>query len=103
MRVTIVAQVPETQDVRAADRGVAREFDDAGVCGLHEIVPEALLQPLDAGPDLLPAGELDVDGGDPPHRVRREQRREAVIVAQHPGVGELTAQRLDLDAISDGL
>jgi hypothetical protein len=32
-----------------------------------------------------------------------EQRREAVVVAHHPRVGELAAQRLDLDAISNGL
>jgi hypothetical protein len=32
-----------------------------------------------------------------------EQRREAVIVAHHRRVGELAAQRLDLDAVRDGL
>jgi hypothetical protein len=70
---------------------------------LHEVVPETLPQPLDPGADLLPADELDVDDGDPPHSVSCEQRRDAVVVAHHPRVGELAAQRLDLDAISNGL
>jgi hypothetical protein len=46
---------------------------------------------------------LDVDVRDPPRAVRCEQRREAVVVAHHHGVGELAAQRLDLDAICDRL
>ena len=70
--------------------------------GLHEVVPETS-QPLDPGADLLPADELHVDVGDPPRAVLREQRREAVLVAHHHRVGELAAQRLDLEAISDGL
>ena len=37
------------------------------------------------------------------HAVLCEQRREAVVVAHHRRVGELAAQRLDLDAIRDGL
>ena len=32
-----------------------------------------------------------------------EQRRAAVVVVRHHRVGELAAQRLDLDAVSDGL
>ena len=39
----------------------------------------------------------------PPRAVLCEQRREAVLVAHHRGVGELAAQRLDLEAVSDGL
>jgi hypothetical protein len=56
-----------------------------------------------AGTKLLPAGELGVDGGDPPHAVRGEQRCEAVVVVHHLRVGELAPQRLDLDAVGDGL
>jgi hypothetical protein len=41
--------------------------------------------------------------GHPQRAVRREQRREAVVVAHHRRVGELAAQRLDLDAVRDGL
>src|SRR6266704_3035159 len=40
---------------------------------------------------------------DPPRAVLCEQRRETVVVTHHHRVGELTAQRLDLHAISDGL
>jgi hypothetical protein len=98
-----VAHVPEAQHVRPAGRGVALKLDGARVRGLHEVVPETLRKPLDAGADLVPADELDVDDGDPPHGVLCEQRREAVVVAQHPRVGELATQRLDLDAIGDGL
>src|SRR5215471_1491170 len=98
-----VAHVPETQDVGTAGRGVAVKLDRARVRGLHEVVPQILLQPLDPGADLFPAGELGADGGDPPHGVVREQRREAVVIVHHPRVGELAAQRLDLDAVSDGL
>jgi hypothetical protein len=43
------------------------------VRGLHEELPQILLQLLDPGADLLPAGELGADGGDPPHAVRCEQ------------------------------
>jgi hypothetical protein len=63
---------------------------------LLEGVPETL-QPLDPGADLLPAVELDVDVGDPSRAVLCEQRREAIVVAHHPRVGELAAQRLDLE------
>jgi hypothetical protein len=39
-----------------------------------------------------------------PHRaVRREQRRQAVVVAHHHRIGELAAQRLDLDVVGDGV
>src|ERR1017187_1259984 len=71
------------------------------VHGLHEVVPDTL-QPLDPDADLLPADELG-DVGDPPRAVLREQRGEAVVVAHHSRVGELAAQRLDLEAVSDGL
>src|SRR5262249_19659854 len=98
-----VAEAPETQDVCAAGRGVAVKLDRARVRGLHEVVPQSLRQLLDPGADLLPAGELGVDGGDPPHAVGCEQRREAVVVAHHPRVGELAAQRLDLGAVGGGL
>src|SRR5262249_46804955 len=40
---------------------------------------------------------------DPPRVVVCEQRRKAVPVAHHRRIGELAAQRLDLEAISDGL
>ena len=98
-----VAEAPETQHVRTAGRGVAVKLDGARVRGLHEEVPQFLLEPLDPGADLLPSGELGVDGGDPPHAVRCEQRREAVVVVHHLRVDGLAAQRLDLDAVSDGL
>jgi hypothetical protein len=97
-----VTQAPELCDVGTADRGVARKLDRARVHGLHGVVPETS-QPLDPGADLLPADELDVDVGHPPGAVVGEQRREAVVVAHHSRVGELAAQRLDLDAVSDGL
>jgi hypothetical protein len=40
---------------------------------------------------------------DPLHAVVGEQRREAVVVAHHRGVGELAAQCPDLGAVSGGL
>jgi hypothetical protein len=43
------AHVPETQDVCTAGRGVALKLDCARMRGLHEVVPETLLQPLDPG------------------------------------------------------
>jgi hypothetical protein len=46
---------------------------------------------------------LSFGGADPPHAVRREQRREAVVIVHHLRVGELAPQRLDLDAVGDGL
>jgi len=58
---------------------------------------------LAPGADLVPADELDGDVGHPQRAVRGEQRRHAVVVAHHRRVGELAAQRLDLDAVSDGL
>ncbi|HEY7276508.1 MAG TPA: hypothetical protein VH594_11130 [Trebonia sp.] len=70
--------------------------------GLHEELPLGL-QPLAPGADLLPAGQLSGDVGHPQHAVGREQRREAGAVAHHRRVGELAAQRLDLDPVSDGL
>ena len=36
--------------------------------GLHKVVPQVLVQPPDPGADLLLAGELGVDDGDPPVR-----------------------------------
>src|ERR671919_1933962 len=85
-----------------AGRGAAFELDRARVRGLDEVVPEAL-HPLDTGADLLLADGLGVDVGDSHRAVLCEQRREAVVVAHHHRVGELTAQRLDLDAVSNGL
>jgi hypothetical protein len=82
-------------------RGVALELDRARVRGRHDVVPETL-QSLNRGADVLPADEL-LRCGHPPRAVLCEQRREAVLVAHHRGVGELAAQRLDLEAVSDGL
>jgi len=98
-----VAEAPEAQDVGTPGRGVAVKLDRPRVRGLHEKVPQILLQSLDPGADLLPAGELGGDGGDPPDAVRCKQRREAVVVVHHLRVGELAPQRLDLDAVGDGL
>lgn len=92
----------ELLEVGAAGRGVAVEQDRAGVCGLHEEVPLAL-QPLAPGTDLLAADLLDGDVGHAQGTVRCEQRRQAGSVAHHHRVGELAAQRLDLDAVRDGL
>src|SRR5262249_19651903 len=50
-----------------------------------------------------PADELDVDGGDPPHGALCEPRGAAGVVAHHPRVDKLAAQRLDLDAGSNVL
>ncbi len=72
-----VAEAPEAQDVGTPGRGVAVKLDRPRVRGLHEKVPQILLQSLDPGADLLPAGELGGDGGDPPDAVRCKQRREA--------------------------
>jgi hypothetical protein len=70
--------------------------------GLHEVVPEPL--PLfDRGADLLSADELDGDVGPPQGGVLGEQRGEAVEVAHCRCVGVLAAQRLDLEAVDDGL
>src|SRR6266702_8596158 len=97
-----VAQVPELADVRTAGRDVALKLDRARVHGLREVVQESL-QPLAPGADLLTADGVGVDVGDPHRAVVCKQRRDAVVVAHHRRVGELAAQRLDLDAISDGL
>src|SRR5258708_1046119 len=78
------------------------QLDRARVRGLHEVVEETLL-PFAPGAELLPANGLNVDGGDPHHAILGEQRREAVVVAHHHRVGELAAQRLDLDAINNAL
>src|SRR5262249_788502 len=78
-----------------------------GAC--RDMLPEAQrdtggnVQPLAPGLDLLPADQLDGDVGHPQHAVRREQRRHPGPVAHHRRVGELAAQRLDLDAVSDSL
>jgi hypothetical protein len=55
------------------------------------------------GADLLPAGEFGGNVGHPQHTVWREQRREAVVAVHHYRLGELAAQRLDLEAISNRL
>jgi hypothetical protein len=47
--------------------------------------------------------ELGVARGNPPHAVRCEQRREAVVVVHHLRVDGIAAQRLHLDPVSDGL
>jgi hypothetical protein len=46
---------------------------------------------------------LGGDVGHPQRAVGCEQRREAGAVAHHRRVGELAAQRLDLDPVRDGL
>ena len=69
---------------------------------LQEVLPQALC-PLNAGADLLRSYELDACVGDPPGAVEREQRCEAVLIVHHRGVGELAAQRLDLEAISQAV
>ena len=89
-------------EVGAAGRGVAVELDRTRVGGLHEVLHEGL-PALAPGADLFPADELDGDVGHPQRAVRGEQRRHAVVVAHHRRVGELAAQRLDLNAVSDGL
>ena len=71
------------------------------VC-LHEVLQKAL-QPLDPGANPLAADGLSVDVRHPHRAVLREQRCQPVEVAHHHGVGVLAAQRLDLDAIGDGL
>src|SRR5579875_2756568 len=70
--------------------------------GLHEVVHEGR-HPLAPGADLLPADELGGDVGHPQRAVGCEQRRRAAVVAHHHRVGELAAQRLDLDAVGDRL
>src|SRR3954468_12758908 len=81
---------------------MAVELDRARVGVLHEVVPETL-HPLDAGADLLAAGGLRIDVGHPHRAVLCKQRGQAIVVTHHHRVGELGAQRFDLDAISDGL
>src|SRR5262249_45408681 len=51
----------------------------------------------------LLARRCDGHRGDPLRAVVCERRRKAVPVAHHQRIGELAAQRLDLEAISDGL
>jgi hypothetical protein len=89
-------------EVGTAGRGVAVELDRARVGGLHEVLHEGL-PPLAPGADLFPADEFDGDVRHPQRAVRGEQGRHAIVVAHHCRVGELAAQRLDLDAVSDGL
>ena len=89
-------------EVGAAGRGVAVQLDRAGVGGLHQVVHESRY-PFAPGADLLPPGELGGDFGHPQRAVGYKQRRDAVVVAHHHRVGELAPQRLDLDAVSDGL
>src|SRR5690349_21689984 len=97
-----VACAGEFAQIGAAGCGVAVELDRARVGGLHEVIRESL-PPLAEGANLLRAGGLDGALGDPHYAVAGEQRREAVMVVHHHRVGELAAQRLDLDAVSDGL
>jgi hypothetical protein len=97
-----VAGAQEFLKVGTAGRGVAVEQDRARMGGLHEELPLSL-QPLAAGPDLIPADQLGRDVGHPQRAVRREQRSEADPVAHHHRVSELAAQRLDLDSVRDGL
>ena len=48
-------------------------------------------------------GVVSAGVGDPHRAIGCEQRRDAVVVAHHRRIGELAAQRLDLDAVSYGL
>src|SRR5215467_3082592 len=89
-------------DVGTTGRRVAVKDDRARVRGLHEEVPPRH-QPLAPGTDLLPAVELGGDVGHPQNAVVGKQRHKAVPVAHHHRVGELAAQRFDLDAVSNGL
>src|SRR5690606_26984959 len=95
-----VMKASELRDVSTAGRGVAVELDRARVCGLYEVLPQ-ILPALDRRADLVPADELLADVRPPHHAVLREQRREAVVVTHHPGVGVLASQRVDLDAIRE--
>jgi benzoate membrane transport protein len=97
-----VAGADQFLHVGPAGRGVAVQLDGAGVGGLHQEVHE-LRHPGPPGPDLVRADQLGRDVGHPQRAVRGEQRRHPVVVAHHRPVGELTAQRLDLDAVGDGL
>jgi hypothetical protein len=72
------------------------------VRGLHEVVHESRY-PLVRGAERLPAGGLDASEGYPRRAVGGEQRGEAVVVVRHDRVGDRAAQRLDLDAVGDGL
>src|SRR5262249_62187897 len=82
--------------------GVPVKPDRTRVDGLHEVVHETR-HSLAIGADLLLARELNGDMGHSPYAVRCEQRRHAVVVTHHYRVGELTAQRLDVEAVDDGL
>jgi hypothetical protein len=97
-----VEQAADLGHVRAAGRGVTVQLDDARVGVLDEELDE-VRHPLAPGADLLLADELGGDIGHAQRAVRCEQRRGAIVVAHHRRVGELAAQRLDLDAIGDGL
>src|ERR1700722_4438609 len=70
--------------------------------GLHQEVHQGR-DPSAPGADLRLAGELGGDVRHPQYPVRREQRRDAAVVARHDRVGELAAQRLELDTVSDDL
>jgi hypothetical protein len=94
-------QPDELAHVGPAGRGATVEPDRPRVRVLYEILHHRR-DPLAPGANLLPPAQLDASGRDPQRAVRREQRRQALVVAHHGGVGELAAQRLDLDAVGDG-
>src|SRR6266568_1451360 len=100
--LTAVAGAGELLDVGPAGRGGAVQLDRTRIGGLHEELPLGL-QPLAPGADLIPADQFGGDVGHPQRTVGCEQRREAGAVAHHRRVGELAAQRLDLDAVRDSL
>src|SRR6185437_7747438 len=97
-----VAGSHEFLEIGAAGGGIAVQLDRARVRCLHEDLP-LLLQSLAPGADLLSSDQLNGDVGHPQRAVLGEQRRQTGAVAHHRGIGELTAQRLDLDPVGDDL
>jgi hypothetical protein len=84
---TAFAQFAELDDVRAASCLVPIYPRDHRVSSLEEILP-VTLQLFDP---------------DPPRTVVGKQRRETAKISHDCSIDELTAQRLDFDAVSDAI
>jgi hypothetical protein len=96
-----IAQAAELCDGGTADRGVARKLDRARVRGLHHGVPQTRSRAIPARISSRPTSSTLPSGiRHAPSWVNSDAKRSQ---SHHRRVGELAAQRLDLEAISDGL
>jgi|SRR5579875_484754 hypothetical protein len=99
---TAFAQFAELDDVRAASCLVPIYPRDHRVSSLEEILP-VTLQLFDPVPDGFSGNKLQAGVGYPPRTVVGKQRRETAKISHDCSIDELTAQRLDFDAVSDAI